>query len=430
VSARGILAGWLALVLLELAWETALTLLNMAHAARLAGAVPPAFVGAVDAGSYARSVSYTLARGRLALAEGCVASAALLAAVLGGLFGALDRTVRAIPVPPWLQGVIFLACLFGLSRAVGLPFALYSTFRIEARFGFNRTTVRLFIADRLKGLALSAVIGIPTAAGLLLLMGGAGRLWWLWAFLAAAGLQLALSVLHPLVIAPLFNSFTPLAPGPLRESILGLAARLGVRVNGVFVMDGSRRSGHSNAYFTGIGRAKRIVLFDTLVGAGPGAPPAAEVLAVLSHEMGHERLRHVAKGLAVSLAASLAGFGIAGLLLRWPGLFQAFGFDAASPHALLALLGFGAGPFTLFLTPLASLWSRRHEYDADLFAVQAMGSADGMKAALLRLARDNLSNLAPHRLYSFFHYSHPALSERIAALEAAEARLRAGGSTS
>ncbi len=427
MGAPAILAAWLAVFLLVLAGEAALTLLNMAHAARRAGAVPPLFAGAVDAGAYARSTAYTLARGRLVLVESAVSSAAVLAAVLGGLFAALDTAVRRVPVPPWLQGLLFLACLFALSRLVGLPFALYSTFSTEARFGFNRTTARLFAADRVKGLALAALIGLPAGAGLLLLMGGAGQLWWLWAFLAAACLQLGLSVLHPLVIAPLFNDFTPLAPGPLREAILGLAARLGVRVSGVFVMDGSRRSGHSNAYFTGIGAAKRIVLFDTLVGPGAEGPSAEEILSVLAHEMGHERHHHVAKGLAVSLAGSLAVFAISGLLLQWQALFAAFGFEAASPHALLALLAFCAGPFAFLLTPLASLWSRRHEYEADRFAVEAMDSADGMKAALLRLARENLANLTPHPLYSFFHYSHPALSERIAALEAHEARLRAGG---
>jgi STE24 endopeptidase len=423
MSAHGILMVYLAFFFLELAWDTALTLLNLGHVKRRAGAFPPAFAGVVDAETYARSVTYTLARGRLALAAGSVSSAAVLAAVLTGFLGVVDRAVRTIPLHPFLQGVLFIACLSALSWLIGLPFSLFSTFSIEARFGFNRTTPRLFFMDTLKGLALSVCIGVPVLLGLFWFMDAAGRLWWLWAFFALSALQLGMAVLYPLVIAPLFNRFTPLPAGPLRDAILDLTGRLRFRAKGVFVMDGSRRSRHSNAYFTGLGRSKRIVLFDTLVGSSP----PEEILSVLSHEIGHEKRRHVVKGLAVSLTLSLAGFCIAGLLLRWLPLFQAFGFQEASPHALLVLLAFCAGPFTFFLAPLSSLWSRRHEYEADRFAVDAMGSAEGMKSALIRLARENLSNLAPHPLYSFFHYSHPTLAERIAALDAHAARAVSAG---
>jgi STE24 endopeptidase len=418
MSARTILALYLTFFILELCWDVFLTLLNLRHARRHAGAVPAAFAGAVDGETYARSVSYTLARGRLGLLAGAVSSAALLAAVLTGFLGIVDAGIRLLPVHRYLQGILFIACLSLLSWLIGLPFSLASTFSVEARFGFNRVTPRLFVVDALKGLAVSAVIAVPVLLGLFWFMDAAGGLWWVWAFAAMSAFQIVMSALYPVAIAPLFNRFTPLAEGPLREAILGLAASLGFRAKGVFVMDGSRRSRHSNAYFTGLGRAKRIVLFDTLIGSAD----QGEILSVLSHEIGHARRHHLRKGLAVSLALSLAGFWIAGLLLRWPPLFEAFGFRQASPHALLVLLAFCAGPFTFFLTPLFSMWSRRHEYEADRFAVDAMGSAAGMKSALLRLSRENLSNLAPHPLYSFFHYSHPTLAERIVALEAREAR--------
>jgi STE24 endopeptidase len=410
MSARAILALYLAFFILELGWDVFLTLLNLRHARRHAGAV--------DDGTYARAISYTLARGKLGLLAGAVSSAALLAAVLTGFLGIVDAGMRLLPVHRYFQGILFIACLSLLSWLIGLPFSLYSTFSLEARFGFNRVTPPLFVVDALKGLAVSAVIAVPVLLGLFWFMDAAGDLWWVWAFAAMSGFQIVMSALYPVAIAPLFNRFTPLPEGPLREAILGLAARLGFRAKGVFVMDGSRRSRHSNAYFTGLGKAKRIVLFDTLV----ESVDQAEILSVLAHEIGHARRHHLRKGLAVSLAVSLAGFWIAGLLLRWPPLFQAFGFLGASPHALLVLLAFCAGPFTFFLTPLSSMWSRRHEYEADRFAVDAMGSARGMRSALLRLSRDNLSNPAPHPLYSFFHYSHPTLAERIAALEAREAR--------
>lgn len=420
MSARAILGLYFAFFVLELGWDVFLTLLNLRHARRHAGSVPAAFTGTVDGETYARSVSYTLARGRLGLLAGAVSSAALIAAVLTGFLGILDAGMRLLPVHRYLQGILFIACLSLLSWLIGLPFSLATIFSIEARFGFNRVTPRLFVVDTLKGLAVSAVIAIPVLLGLFWFMDSAGGLWWVWAFAAMSAFQIVVTILYPVAIAPLFNRFTPLPDGPVREAILGLAARLGFRAKGVSVMDGSKRSRHSNAYFTGLGRAKRIVLFDTLVGSAD----QEEILSVLAHEIGHARRHHLRKGLAVSLAMSLAGFWIAGLLLRWPPLFQAFGFSEASPHALLVLLAFCAGPFTFFLTPLSSMWSRRHEYEADRFAVDAAGSAGGMRSALLRLSRENLSNLAPHPLYSFFHYSHPTLTERIAALEAQEARTR------
>jgi STE24 endopeptidase len=423
-AARAILAAWLAATFLEEAARAALTLLAMAHARRRAGELPSELSGWFDPGERERAVSYTLARGRLSLAAGAARTALLLAAVLGGLPGALDRLARAVPVHPWLQGAVFVASLFILSQLAGLPVRLYSTFVVEARFGFNRTTAGLFVLDGLKGLALAAVAGTPVLLGLFALMDRGGMLWWLWAFLPAALLQVLLAWLYPAVIAPVFNRFTPLAPGPLRDAVLGLTGRLGVRTAGVFVMDGSRRSGHSNAYLSGLGRARRVVLFDTLV--GPRGHPVEEVLAVLAHEIGHGKRLHVARGMALSLAMSLAGLATAGLLAGRQHLHAAFGFSAPSPHALVAVLWLWSGPVSFFLAPLLSAVSRRHETEADRFAVEATGSAHGMKSALLRLARDNLSNLAPHPLDAFFSYSHPALPRRIAALEAHEAELRAG----
>ncbi len=416
MSAQSILLVFLLFFFLDFGWDLALTLLNLGHVKRNAAIVPAAFAGVVDAQSYARSVSYTLVHGRFGLIAGAVSSAALLVVVLTGFLGFLDSTARSLPLHPSLQGILFIAAVSLLFGVLQLPFTVYSTFVIEARFGFNKTTPKLFLIDMLKGLAISVVIGVPVLLALFWFMDATGFLWWIWAFAAMTAFQLVMSVLAPLVIAPLFNRFTPLPDGPLKDRILELASRLGFKTKGIFVVDSSKRSRHSNAYFTGLGRAKRIVLFDTLV----SSQTEEEIVSVLAHEIGHEKRHHVRNGLALSIALSLAGFWILGLLLHWTPLYQAFGFAGPGYHALLVLIAFCSGPFTFFLQPLFSLRSRRQEYEADRFAVLGVGSAAGLKSALLRLSRDNLSNLSPHPLYSFVHYSHPTLAERLAALERVE----------
>jgi STE24 endopeptidase len=419
MNASQVLLLFIAFFFLEWGWDATLAFLNLRHVRRGRATVPPAFAGTVDPGTYARSVSYTLTRGRFGLLAGAVSSAILLAVVLSGLLGVMDGLARTLPVPPYFQGILFIVAVSVLFWITGLPFSLYSTFGIEARFGFNKTTPRLFVVDTLKGAALSAVIGVPVLLALFWFMDRTGRLWWVWAFGAMTAFQLVMSVLAPLVIAPLFNRFTPLPEGELRDRIRSMAEKLRFRTRGIFVVDSSRRSRHSNAYFTGLGRAKRIVLYDTLV----QTHTVEEILSVLAHEIGHEKRNHVTKGLAVSIALSLAGFWIVSLLLPWEPLYQAFGFTRPGYHSLLVLLGFCSGPFTFFLQPLFSMRSRRQEYEADRFAVQAVGSAAGLRSALLRLSRENLSNLSPHPLYSFFHYSHPTLAERIEAMERFEKTL-------
>jgi STE24 endopeptidase len=419
VGAQTILLVFLLFFFLELGWDFSLTLLNLGHVRKNAAVVPAAFAGVVDAETHARSVSYTLIHGRFGMISGAVSSAALLAIVLTGFLGLLDAAARSLPLHPYFQGILFMGAVSFVFGVIQLPFSLYATFVIEARFGFNRTTPKLFVIDMLKGLAISTVIGVPVLLALFWFMDRTGQLWWIWAFGAMTAFQLVMSILAPLVIAPMFNKFTPLPEGALKDRIMDLASRLGFRTRGIFVVDSSRRSRHSNAYFTGLGRAKRIVLFDTLV----SSHTEEEVVSVLAHEIGHEKRNHIKKGLAISTALSLAGFWILSLLVHWTPLYQAFGFAQPGYHSLLVLLAFCSGPFTFFLQPLFTIRSRRQEYEADRFAVQGVGSAAGLKSALLRLSKDNLSNLSPHPLYSFFHYSHPTLAERIAALDRVEASL-------
>jgi STE24 endopeptidase len=418
---ESILVIFLVFFVLDWGWDVALTLLNLGYARKNAHAVPAAFAGIVDAETHSRSVRYTVTHGAFGLVSGAVSSAALLVVVLTGFFGYLDSLARGLHVHPYVQGILFMAAVSFLFGVIRFPFSLYSTFVVEARFGFNRTTPRLYLIDTLKALAISAVIGVPVVLALFWFMDVTGPFWWVWAFLAMTAFQLVMSILAPLVIAPLFNKFTPLPDGSLKDQITALASRLGFRTKGIFVVDSSKRSRHSNAYFTGLGRAKRIVLFDTLV----SSHTEEEIVSVLAHEIGHEKRNHIKKGLAISVVVSCAGFWILSLLVHWTPLYTAFGFAQPGYAALLVLLAFCSGPFTFFLQPLFSLRSRRQEYEADRFAVKGVGSAAGLKSALLRLSKDNLSNLSPHPLYSFFHYSHPTLAERIAALDKAEKALQA-----
>jgi STE24 endopeptidase len=368
----------------------------------------------VDPTTRARSVAYTLAHGRFGLLASLVSAAITVAVVATGFLGALDTTGARLPLGPYLRGVIFLFAVSLGSWLAGLPFSLYATFSIEARFGFNRTTPRIFALDTLKSLAVSVAIGLPVLLGLFWFMDRAGRWWWVWAFLALTAFELVMNLLYPLVIAPLFNKFTPLPEGTLRDRILALAGRLAFRTKGIFVMDASRRSRHGNAYFTGLGPVKRIVLFDTLV----STMSEDEVLAVLAHEIGHERRHHVQKGLVLSIVLGLAGSWLLSLVVPWEALYRAFGFESASSHAIFVVLALASGPVTFAFRPLFSLWSRRHEREADRFAVDATGGAGAMVSALVRLSKDNLSNLTPHPWYSFYHYSHPTVAERVASLEA------------
>jgi len=413
MSARAVLLLYLLFLLLERAGQTVLSALNLAHIRKNADSVPGPLRDAVDAETYRKSVLYSLEKNRFALLEGWITSLAMVAAVVSGLLGALDAAMGRLPLPPSLRGTLFVLAVFLAAEALSLPFSVFATFRIEARFGFNRTTPGLFVADLLKGWAVALVLGVPLLLGLFWFVDRAGTFWWLYAFAAFSAFQLILAVLWPLVIAPLFNRFSPLPDGALRERIEALAAATGFRSRGIFVMDAGKRSRHGNAYFTGLGRVRRIVLFDTLV----ESMDQEEALAILAHEIGHEKMGHVKTRLAVSVASGFLGFAALGLLLPWAPFYAAFGFAAPGPQALLVIAALCSGPVLFPLTPLSSTWSRRQEYAADRFSARAMGSGAGLRSALVRLARENLTNLSPHPWYGFFHYSHPTVQERIAALD-------------
>lgn len=416
VSASLLLALWLLLFLAKHVWETLLDVLNLNHARTS----PPAELGAgFDADTHARMQGYLRARGLLGLPSRWTRIAATVALVTSGSLGWLHDLLLGIGLSPYVRGLLLIGTLSVASVLIGLPFGLYRVFGIERQFGFNTMTWRTLAADLIKGTALGIVLGAPLLLGLFVLVDCGGELWWLYAFGLVAAFQLVVSALYPTLIAPIFNRFTPLPPSSLRERLEKLTTRLGFRVRDLQVMDGSRRSRHSNAYFAGLGRAKRVVLFDTLI----EQLDEGQLAAVLAHEIGHQKRRHVSKRLSLSLLLLLAGFWVFGRLLHFDPLYQAFGFasSADGPAALLIVVQLAMPALFFVFNPLLSSWSRYQEFDADRFAACAMSGHEEMTGALLQLARDNLSDTAPHPWYSAYHYSHPPLVERLHALRALEA---------
>jgi STE24 endopeptidase len=391
---------------------------QMRHVAAHRAQVPAPFETSVSLAAHQKAADYTIAKGRLGLLSIAWNGAVLIGWTLLGGLDALNGLLHEHVLPAWgamAYQLSLLAAFALLSSLLDLPFELYSTFRLEQRFGFNRVTWRLWLSDTLKGLLLAAVIGLPLAALILWIMGATGSLWWLWAWAAWTGFQLLMLVIYPTLIAPIFNKFEPLPDESLKARVQQLMQRCGFSAKGLFVMDGSRRSAHANAYFTGLGAAKRVVFFDTLLAKlSPG-----EVEAVLAHELGHFKHRHVLQRMVFVFAASLAGLALLGWLSTQPAFFAGLGVqpNLQAPNDALALLLFGLAvpPFLFFLAPLAARVSRRHEFEADAYACAQASGAD-LANALLKLHEDNASTLTPDPLYARFYYSHPPAGERLAAL--------------
>ena len=380
------------------------------------GAVPAHFADRVTLAAHRKAADYTAARTRLSMIELGLDAAVLLALTLGGGLAAIERWIASFGWPQLAHDVSLVVAVAVLAGALSLPLAWYRTFVIEERFGFNRTTLALWIADLAKGAAIGAALGIPLLALVLWLMARAGSLWWLYAWLAWVAFQVLILALYPTVIAPLFNRFSPLADPGVRERIERLLARCGFRAKGLYVMDGSRRSAHGNAYFTGFGAARRIVFFDTLLARlGP-----EEVEAVLAHELGHFKLKHVIKRTIWFAAASLALLALLGWLVGEPWFYAGLGVPGPAPRYGVALVLFmlALPAFTFVVSPVAAMYSRRHEFEADQYAARN-ASARALVAALVKLYEDNATTLTPDPLHSVFYDSHPPATQRIARLEPA-----------
>jgi STE24 endopeptidase len=402
----------LAAILAGAAVEAAATWLNL----RALAPEPPAdFRHVYDVERYRRSQAYTRAASRFGLVTEGVELAALVAFWLVGGFGWLDGAVRSVGLGPVPTGLLFLAALALGQALLGLPFRWWHTFVIEERFGFNRTTPRTFWTDTAKGALLAVALGTPLAAAVLWLFATAGDSAWLWCWLATAVWMTVVQFVAPTWLLPLFNRFTPLADGALREAIVGYARHIRFPLAGVYVIDGSRRSSKANAFFTGFGRTKRIALFDTLTSTL--APD--EVVAVVAHEVGHYRRHHVLIGLALGLVQTGVTFRLLAWALGWPALFEAFLVPVPSAHAGLVLFTLVASPAGVVLSAALHALSRRHEYQADAFAAATTGRPEHLATALERLAAESLANLTPHPLHVALHYSHPPVRARVRRLRAA-----------
>ncbi len=402
---------FLAALLGSFAVQCTLLYRHWVHVNRHRDRVPDQFRDKVPLAAHQKAAAYTCAKSRLAAVELVTGTALLLLWTLGGGLDLLDNLWRDYGLPELWTGTGFMLSVMLISSVLDLPFALYRTFVLEEKFSFNKTTARVFITDLLKNTALSIIIGVPLLALILWLMGNAGELWWLYVWMTWFGFSLFMMWFYPAFIAPLFNKFRPLDNIELRSRIEGLLTRNGFASQGIFVMDGSSRSTHGNAYFTGMGSNKRIVFFDTLM----NELSHEEIEAVLAHELGHFKCNHVKKRIMILGVLILAGFALLGWLIDKPWFYQGLGVSNPSTWIALTLFMMVVPVFTFYMEPLMSWYSRLHEFEADNFAA-AQGSSKDLIHALVKLYKENANTLTPDPLYSAFYDSHPPAPVRIAHL--------------
>jgi STE24 endopeptidase len=407
-----------ALLVLGLVIRTVLASRQIRHVARHRGVVPAAFSDTISVEAHQKAADYTITKTRFGLLETAIDAALLLGWTLLGGLDWLNQTLLGALGGGLVQQLALLAAFVVIGGLITLPLGWYASFRIEERFGFNKMTLSLWLADLLKGALVGALIGLPIAALVLWLMGAAGPAWWLWAWGVWMVFNLLALVLYPTVIAPLFNKFEPLSDETLKARVNALMQRCGFAAKGLFVMDGSKRSAHANAYFTGFGAAKRVVFFDTLL----KQLSPEEIDAVLAHELGHYKRRHILKRIVLMFALSLAGFALLGWVSSQAWFYSGLGVTPSmdTPNDALALLLFMmiVPLFTFFLSPMMAQLSRKHEFEADAYAVEHTSGPD-LASALLKLYKDNASTLTPDPVYARFYYSHPPASERLSRLQAA-----------
>lgn len=407
-----VLSVFLLLLLARLAAQVWLDLLNLAEVRRHCDAPPEGIADVMSDENYRRSVAYTTAKLKFSIVDSVYDAVVLAIVLVTGLLPAVQGWVSgALGQAAWADALFFFAAVF-LVGLPSLPMEWWAQFRLEERFGFNRSSLGLWAMDHLKGWLVGLLIGFPLLWLLLKLVEWLGSTWWLWGFAVFGLFQMLMIVLYPTLIMPLFNKFAPLKEGTLRDRLLRLADRSHFRATSIQVMDGSKRSGHSNAFFTGFGGFRRIVLFDTLI----EQLSESELEAVLAHEIGHYKKKHVRRMLILSLGMVLMGFYVINVLAQSDWFLAGFGFTDFSMAAVFLLVGLLGGTVTFWLSPIINVLSRKHEYEADAYAVGVTESGTSMVGALRKLTEKNLGNLTPHPLYSGFYYSHPTYLERAAAI--------------
>lgn len=388
--------------------------INLAHLKQHGSCVPAGFEDLVSSETLAKTSAYTFESSRLGLWESLFDNLLLLLFLFAGLLAVYDRFILSLTGSFIQQGVFFFLLLSWVQTLLEMPFSLYGTFVVEARHGFNKTTPRLWLTDLVKSQLIGAILLCLVLGVTFALIQWSAAHWWLWVWGFMALFTLFMMFISPYVIEPLFNKFEPVTEAGLEDEIRAMMEKAGLKVGNVMQMDASKRSGHSNAYFTGIGRVKRIVLYDTLI----QQMSHREIVAVLAHEIGHWRLGHIWKRLLLAEAVAFFGAWGAYLALNWPGLPGLLGYNDLSLAARMIILGFVASLLMFPLTPLSSWLSRRQEYAADRFAGKVSGDPEALATALVKLAAENLSNLHPHPFYAAFYYSHPPVVQRVRSLRA------------
>ncbi len=386
-------------------------IINAAHLKKNGMVVPQGFEDSVDESKLKKMTSYTVDNTRVSVLQGVVSMLLFLAIILFGLLPWVSGLVADYNYI--IAGLVFFAVPSILSSVLGLPFSYYGVFVIEEKYGFNTTDLKTWIIDNIKSLILAVIFGGILLSLVLLMIKSAGKLWWLWAWGIFLGFQLLMTVIYPTVIAPIFNKFTPIEDSDLEKAIRDLAEKQGLSITGIFQMDAGKRSRHTNAYFSGLGKSKRIVLYDTLI----ESHTKEEILGVLAHEIGHLKKGHIKKQLALVSVISLALFYIAAWMIEWNIMYESFGFSSTPFYAGLFLISILWGPVGFFVSPAFTALSRKFEREADRFAKDVMNDPKPLVSALKKMAVDNLSNLCPHPLYVKFNYSHPPITERIKLLE-------------
>ncbi len=411
IAINTFLAAYLLIFLISSVTDIIIALINGVHLRRHGSSIPPGFEGIIDAEKLGKINDYTIDKNRLYVVRTIAGKIVFLFIIFSGMLPWLSEILKGTHLI-W-AGLIFFT-VPGLATAlVDLPFDFYHIFSIEQRYGFNTRTIKTWITDLLKSLIITAILGVILLSALLVMVGYMGDSWWIWAWLVFSLFQILISFLYPSVIAPIFNKFTPIKDNELDNSISRLAHREGINVKGIFKMDAAKRSRHTNAYFSGLGKSKRIVLYDTLLESHTNE----EILAVLAHEIGHLKKGHIRKHLIINCIASLIFFFLASRMVSWDYLYQSFGFSSTPFYAGLFLIAIVWQPVGYLLSPFSMAISRKFEVEADSHVYSAIKTTKPLISALKKMALDNLSNLHPHPLYVKFNYSHPPLLERIKTLE-------------
>lgn len=414
ISFNACLIAYISVYILSVALCLAIEGININYLNKYGQNVPVAFQGVIHDAELKNIIRYTSDNFRFKFVRTGAGKMLFLLIIISGVLPWFDEKLANTEILS--AGLIFFAVIGLGEMLTGLPFDYYHSFVIEERYGFNTKTIKIWISDLVKGLLVMTVLGGFLLSALLLMLKYLGENWWIWAWAVFLCFQLLMTVLYPTLIAPLFNTFTPLEAGELKTGIKRLAQREGLDVEGIYQMDATRRTRHTNAYFSGLGKAKRIVLFDSLI----QCHSQDEILSILAHEIGHLKKNHIKKQILINGFVSLLLFFLAAKLMTWEKMYESFGFSAMSGYVGLFLLGILWEPANFFLSPVGRAISRKFEREADFYSLGILKTAKPLVTALKKMAKENLSNLSPHPLYVFFNYSHPPLLERIEYLETGE----------